>query len=105
MSSRTRRLFLFVTDHESPNVVSQAALQATHRLVVALAGDDLGVVVGPSGTAMHPDLSQRDDVQGEVELPVSTAGQAVPGTVGAGDFDGGDSGVVGEADAVANRLA
>ena len=66
------------------------------RLVVRLPGRDLGVVGGPPGIAAHPDLSQRDDVQGELDLPVSTAREAVRGSVSAGDLDGRNAGVSGE---------
>ena len=91
MSSQARRLGVFAAHHASPDVVGQASFQAAHRLVVGLAGGDLGVVVGPAGAAGHPDLGEHNQVQGEVELPVPTPRKAVSGPVGGGNFDGGDT--------------
>ena len=44
----------------------------------------------------HADLGERDDVQRQVQLPVPAAGQPMPGAVGAGHLDRGDTGVAGE---------
>jgi hypothetical protein len=96
VSSRARCLLSFVSDHDPPNVVGQPPFQATHRLVVGFAGRDLGVVVGASGAARHPHLAERDDMQGEVELAITAAGQAITDSVGAGNLHRGDAGVVGE---------
>jgi len=41
-------------------------------------------------------LGQRDHVQREIELAIATTRQSVPGTIGAGNLDGCDTGVVGE---------
>jgi hypothetical protein len=41
-------------------------------------------------------LGERDEVQREVELAVTAAGQAIACAVAAGDFDGFHTGVVGE---------
>ena len=71
-------------------MVSQAAFQAPHCLVVSLPGRDLGVVVRTSGTAPHPHLGQRGDVQGDVELTVTAARQAMTDSFGTGNLDRGD---------------
>ena len=61
---------------------------------MSLAGRDLGVVIGPSGTATHSHLGECDDVQSKVELAVAATGQAMTNSFGAGNFDRGDAGVV-----------
>ena len=61
-----------------------------------LAGCDLGVVVGPTGALTHAYLGERDDVQREVELPITTAWQTVSRVVAAGDLDRCDAGIAGE---------
>jgi hypothetical protein len=96
VSSRARRRSFLVGDHDAPNVVGEASFQAPHRFVVGLPGGDLGVVVGAASAAAHAYLGERGDVQGEVELTVAAAGQAVSGTVSAGGLDRGHAGVVGE---------
>ena len=96
MSSRVRRLASFVGDHDPPDVVGEAPFEAAHGLVVRLALADLEVVVGAAGAGAHADLGERGDVQGQVELAISAAGQPVPGAVGAGHLDRGDAGVAGE---------
>jgi hypothetical protein len=40
---------------------------------MGLAGHDFRVVVGPTGALAHSHLGERDDVQREVELPITTA--------------------------------
>ena len=44
----------------------------------------------------HAYLGERDDVQREVELPVTTAWQTVSRVVAAGDLDRCDAGIAGE---------
>jgi hypothetical protein len=70
--------------------------KAPHCLVVSLPGRDLGVVVGTSGTAPHTHLGQRHDVQGEFELTVTAARQAMTDSCGAGHLDRGDPCVASE---------
>ena len=77
-------------------MVGEPPFQAAHRLVVRLSRDDLGVVVVPSGTASHPHLGERDNVQSEIDMAVSAAGEAVPSPVGASHLDRRDASVVGE---------
>ena len=77
-------------------MVGETSFEAARCFVVGLPGGDLGVVVGAAGAVAHAHLGEGDDVQGEVELAVTAAGQAVPCAVGGGDFDGSDAGVVGE---------
>ena len=77
-------------------MVGQAAFQAASGLLLRFAGGDLGVVVGPPGTAGHSYLVHRDNVQGEVELSVAAAGEAVTDSFCAGNLDGGDAGVASE---------
>ena len=60
-----------------------------------LACGDLLVVVGAPGAPAHPDLGEGDDVQGEVQLPVTTAWQAVADPVSAGDLDRHENHLVG----------
>jgi len=63
---------------------------------MGLAGCDLRVVVGPTGALTHAYLGERDDVQREVELPITTAWQTVSRVVAAGDLDRCDAGIAGE---------
>jgi len=77
-------------------MVGEAAFQAAPCLLLSFAGGDLGVVVGPSGTAAHSYLAHRDDVQGVVELPVTAERHAMPDSFYAGNLDRGDAGVAGE---------
>ena len=63
---------------------------------MGLAGDDFRVVVGPTDALTHAYLGEHDDVQREVELPITTAWQTVSHVVAAGDLDRCDAGVVGE---------
>jgi len=63
---------------------------------MGLAGDDLRVVVGPTCALAHAYLGERDDVQREVELPITTAWQTVSRVVAAGDLDRCDAGIAGE---------
>jgi len=49
-----------------------------------------------AGAARGADLDQGDEVQGVVELPVTSAGQAVPSALAAGDLDGSRAGVAGK---------
>ena len=96
MSSRACRQTVLVREHESPNPIGQPAFQTTHGLVMGLAGYDLRVVVGPTGALAHAYLGERDDVQREVELPITTAWQTVSRVVAAGDLDRCDAGIAGE---------
>ena len=59
-------------------MVGETPFQAAHRFVVGLPGGDLGVVVRPAGAARHPDLGERDDVQRQVQLPVTAARETMP---------------------------
>ena len=79
---RVRRRSTLVADHLSPDMVSESPFQTAHRFVVGLPGGDLGVVVGAAGAATHPDLSEGDDVQRQVQLAVSATRQAVSASVG-----------------------
>ena len=74
-------------------MVGEAALEAAHGLVAGLALGDLAVVVGAAEAVAHADLGERSDVQCQVQLPVPAAGQPMPGPVGAGHLDRGDTGV------------
>ena len=71
MSSRACRQSLFVGEHDAPDVVGEAAFQATHGLVVGRALCDLAVVVAVSAVGADAYLGQGDGVQGVVELAVA----------------------------------
>jgi hypothetical protein len=75
---------VLVFDHDSPEVFGEFAFQAAQGLVAGLAFGDFAFVVGTAGAGAHPDLGDRGDVQGRVELPVAAARQPVPGPFGAG---------------------
>src|SRR5690242_5502732 len=74
LSSRDRRLPSFIDDHDPPDVVGEAPLEAAHGLVVCLALADLAVVVSATDAAAHADLDERDDVQCQVQLAIPTTG-------------------------------
>jgi hypothetical protein len=86
----------FVGEHDAPDVVGEASFEAAHRFVMRLSGGDLLVVVGAPAAAAHPDLGQRGDVQGQVQLPVTAAGPAMAGAVSTGHLDRRDTGIAGE---------
>src|SRR3954452_11047082 len=77
-------------------MIGEPAFEGPHGLVVGLALADLSVVVATPWAGAHPDLGDRDDVQGVVELPVTAARQPVAGAVSAGHLDRCDTGVVRE---------
>ena len=96
MSSRARRLPLFVSDHGSPDVVGEASFQTPSGFAGSFTLSEFGGVVGVTAAAARSDLGDGDGVQSGVELAVAASGEAVSSLVGAGYLDGRRSGVVGE---------
>ena len=93
---RSFAVFAFlVCDHGPPDVVSQAAFDASFGFAGCLAFGDLGVVVGVAEAARYADLGDGDGVQRRVQLTISGAGQSVTCPLGAGYFDRCGAGVVG----------
>lgn len=82
---------LFVGDHEMPEVVGEASLQAAHSFVSGLALGDLLVEVAASEAIGHTDLGDRDEVDRGVQLSVALTRQAVAGPCAGCDLDGGRS--------------
>jgi len=87
---------VFVGDHESPEVVGESPFQAAHGVVAGLALCDLGVEVAAADAVRHADLGNGDEMDRRVQLPITSARQAVTGPVAAGDLDRRDTGLGGE---------
>jgi hypothetical protein len=65
---------LFVAEHDSPDVIGNPAFEAAHRFPAGLTFGEFAPEVVVAGAARGADLDQGDDVQGVVELAVTSAG-------------------------------
>lgn len=80
----------FILQHQAPDVVCDASLQAAHGLVMGLALRYLAVVVAAPDAVRHPHLGDGDQMQGGIELPVAAPRKPVAGPIAAGHLDGSD---------------
>jgi hypothetical protein len=73
VSSRARRLPLFVSDHGSPDVVGEASFQTPSRFGGSFTLSEFGVVVGVAAAAWCSDLGDGNGVQSGVKLAVAAS--------------------------------
>jgi hypothetical protein len=73
VSSRVRRLSLFVSDHGSPDVVGEASFQTPSRFGGSFTLSEFGVVVGVAAAAWCSDLGDGNGVQSGVKLAVAAS--------------------------------
>ena len=78
----------FVGEHEAPEVSGEVSFERSGGRARWFSLGDFLVVEGAARAGRHPDLGHRDDVDRGIQLPVSVAGEPMPGGISAGDLDG-----------------
>ena len=83
----------FVGDHHPPDVVGEAALEASHGFVAGLALLDLLVEVGAPDAVAHTHLGDCDEMDCGVQSAIPSTRQPVATVLTARDLNRGNPGI------------